>query len=71
MGFSGAYFGGQVPANSPDEYFGGCVGDYYHFDPHMATSLSFPPGVPIANPEAFSDSGGCNFPVVRVNDGYY
>lgn len=71
VNISGAYFGGQAPGSSPDEYFGGCVGSYYHFDSHMATSQYVPPGVPIADPEAFTDPDGCNFPVDRVNPGYY
>jgi hypothetical protein len=68
---TGTNWGIQFPNNPPySEYSGACVGQDFHFDPHMATSTPVPPGIPVADPEAFTDPYGCNFPVLRVNPSY-
>lgn len=70
MAFSGAFWGLQKPDNPPDsEYSGACIGEDVHRDPHDATLVPVPPGIPLANPEAFTDPDGCDFPIVRVNPG--
>ncbi len=68
IAFTGAFWGLQMPDNPPiSEYSGACIGEEDHIDPHIATQTPVPPGIPLANPEAFTDSDGCNFPVARVN----